>query len=162
MEEADTPLSEFLEKDLGQTTFDKDLLGKWKNDVREWKQQLTERHHADIKMAEMALKGKALVMNFDIHSLTQLLPGGRKEALEVYKKLTDAAMDKCIGNRYPSSRFVEKLFLVILAYMERHLKTYPEVFDFQSTMQVLECACMLSMECFAENDAKRRKQESDY
>jgi len=132
--------------------------------VMEWKQQLTERHHKNINVAEMVGNGKATVMNFDVRSLTQLLPGGRAEALSVYRELTDAAMDKCVGDGYPSSRFVEKFFMVVLAYMENHLQTYPELFDTESsesTMQVLECACMVTIECFSESDAKGKRRKRD-
>ena len=160
-EDSDTSLADFLETELGNSNFDKNMLLQWKNDVKSWKRQLTEMHHANIEVDRLMSEGKALVMNFDVNSLTQLLPGGRSEAFEVYRELADGAMMKSLGNSSPSSKFVEKFFCVVMMCMEKHLNLNREAFDQEATMHVLECASMCTIECFAEDDAKRAKRKNE-
>ena len=108
-EEKDAKLSAFLEEELGDSTFDQNLLKKWQFDVESWKHHLTERHHSDVKVAELMSEGKAFVMNFDIRSLGELLPGGKSQALEVYQDLADSAMNKCLGAGSVTSNFVQNV-----------------------------------------------------
>jgi hypothetical protein len=35
--------------------------------------------------------------------------------------------------------------------------SHSDLLDAESTMEILECACMVTIECFAENDPKKRK-----
>ena len=67
-------------------------------------------------------------------------------------------MEKAISGSYPSAVFAQKLFLVILMNLDKFLESY-EGEDGCALRSVMEAASMLTIECFAEEDAKRIKKE---
>lgn len=167
-EEEEAPdLAAFLREELTGTSFPPHLLEKWQQDVVGWKEQLTERHHSRIDAARLISNGNGFLVRFDVGSLSRLLPGGMPAALEIYQKLADAAMEKCAGDGYPTCAFVQHLFVVLFAYAEKHFEERRKAFTMEGEceadammIKVLESACMLTMECFAENNVKRRMRRA--
>jgi len=96
---------------------------------------------------------KAFIVSFDVRSLKTRFQG-YAQALETYTILTEAAMEKAISGSYPSAVFAQKLFLVILMNLDKFLESY-EGEDGCALRSVMEAASMLTIECFAEEDAKR-------
>ena len=77
--------------------------------------------------------------------------------METYTVLTRAAMEKAFRGSRPGSVFAEKLFLVILLGLDKFLESYQGE-DGCALRSVLQAAAMVTIECFAEQDAKTRQQ----
>ena len=103
-------LPSFLKKELSGTAFDTDLLLQWQSDVVSWSAQLTEKHHTYIDARTLLEQGKACMIRFDLHSLTEVLQG-RAEALRTYRTLADGCMRKCVADAYPDANSLESFFL---------------------------------------------------
>ena len=67
-------------------------------------------------------------------------------------------MEKAFLGSHPSAVCAEKLFLVILLNLEKFLESYQgeDGYAFRSVMQA---ASMLTIECSAEQDAKRPRRD---
>ena len=146
-------LANFLQEQLAHTNFPPDLLSKWCEDLIHWRTHLTERHHSSIPLKTLLDSRKAFIVSFDVRSLKTRFQG-YAQALETYTILTEAAMEKAISGSYPSAVFAQKLFLVILMNLDKFLESY-EGEDGCALRSVMEAASMLTIECFAEEDAKR-------
>ena len=121
-----------------------------------WRRYLTERHHSSIPAQALLDSQKAFIVSFDVHSL-QCLFGCYARAVETYTVLTRVAMEKAVWGSHPSSVFAEKLFLVILLGLEKFLESYQGE-DGCALRSVLQATGMVTIECFAEQDAKTRQQ----
>ena len=149
-------LTDFLREQLGGTSFPEPLLSQWCADVIHWRRHLTEMHHSSIPVQALLDSQKAFIVSFDVHSLQSLF-GCYARALETYTVLTRAAMEKAFRGSRPSSVFAEKLFLAILLGLDKFLESYQGE-DGCALRSVLQAAAMVTIECFAEQDAKTRQQ----
>ena len=152
-----TGLVNFLREQLAGTTFPESLLSDWCADVIHWRTHLTERHHSSIPVRTLLDSRKAFIVSFDVHSLQSLFKG-YAQALETYTILTKAAMEKAFLGSHPSAVFAEKLFLVILMNLEKFLESYQGE-DGYALRSVMQAASMLTIECSAEQDAKRPRRD---
>ena len=120
---------------------------------------MTERHHSSIPLKTLLDSRKAFIVSFDVRSLKTRFQG-YAQALETYTILTEAAMEKAISGSYPSAVFAQKLFLVILMNLDKFLESH-EGEDGCALRSVMEAASMLTIECFAEEDAKRHGTDTE-
>ena len=149
----------FLQEKLGDTNFPSNDLEEWKSNVKQWQRMLLEAHHKEINFKDLAAKGDAMVVGFDLQSLQK---GGlsSKEAMDIYKELAEDAMRKMVADEYPGPRWPANVFTAVLGQLRFAMGAFPPREEYDDLLMCLEFAAMSTVECFAEQEAKKMADDS--